>query len=146
MQTHAAENFRGPMAVSDSGPARRRRFLVGGVGGAACLCAAVAAISLRRSAPFEALAAGPTAKYGLRQPAERRAADGRLETRLRVVVGRDAYGVLARRYEGGTPGPTLRVSPGDRVAITVENLCGIPTDSRYLQLECSGTNFWGLSL
>jgi len=25
-------------------------------------------------------------------------------------------------------------------------LCGIPTDSRYLQLECSGTNFWGLSL
>jgi len=26
------------------------------------------------------------------------------------------------------------------------DLCGIPTDSRYLQLECSGTNFWGLSL
>jgi len=25
-------------------------------------------------------------------------------------------------------------------------LCGIPTDSRYLQRECSGTNFWGLSL
>ena len=25
-------------------------------------------------------------------------------------------------------------------------LCGIPIDSRYLQLECSGTNFWGLSL
>jgi hypothetical protein len=25
-------------------------------------------------------------------------------------------------------------------------LCGIPTDSRYLQLECSGTNFWGLPL
>jgi len=23
-------------------------------------------------------------------------------------------------------------------------LCGIPTDSKYLELECSGTNFWGL--
>ena len=28
----------------------------------------------------------------------------------------------------------------------VRDLCGIPTDSRYLQLECSGTNFWRLSL
>ena len=27
-----------------------------------------------------------------------------------------------------------------------QDLCGIPTDSRYLQLECSGTNFWELSL
>jgi len=27
-----------------------------------------------------------------------------------------------------------------------DDLCGIPTDSRYLQLECSGTNFWELSL
>ena len=26
------------------------------------------------------------------------------------------------------------------------DLCGIPTDSRYLQRECSETNFWGLSL
>jgi prolyl oligopeptidase len=50
------------------------------------------------------------------------------------------YPRVVKSWKRGTPLSEARV------VFEGEKLCGIPTDSRYLQLECSGTNFWELSL
>jgi len=117
-----------PRAALASGGQQRRR-LVAGVAAAACLLAATVAYHTLRGQPSSAA----TTKYGLRQPEERRSARGRLATRLRVVAARDAFGVVARRYEGATPGPTLRARPGDVVSVTVENRLGPEDRSAFAE-------------
>jgi FtsP/CotA-like multicopper oxidase with cupredoxin domain len=68
-------------------------------------------------APFERYAP-------LVEPEVRRSAGGVLETTLRVGYAyRDigGYRLSLRTYEGGIPGPTLRVRPGDRLKIRLVN-------------------------
>lgn len=58
------------------------------------------------------------------QPPELRSANGRLQLRLDAargtvpIAGRSAD---ARCYNGGTPGPTLRLKPGDRLSVSLHN-------------------------
>jgi len=58
------------------------------------------------------------------EPQTLRSADGRLEVTLRAEATQLPYGNGTRyalTYNGTAPGPTLRVRPGDRLVITLEN-------------------------
>lgn len=58
------------------------------------------------------------------EPAVRRSSGGMLETEIRVDYAyRDigGYRLNMRSYEGGSPGPTLRVKPGDTLRIRLVN-------------------------
>jgi len=60
----------------------------------------------------------------LRQPSELRSADGLLEVKLDAAPGRvtiGGRGATTLGYNGGLPGPTLRVRAGDRVAVRLHN-------------------------
>ena len=62
---------------------------------------------------------------------------------------RDPRQALQVQLEGAQDAQVVGVPPrpervpldGDGLVECGRDLCGIPTDSRYLQLECSGTNF-----
>ena len=78
------------------------------------------------------------------------------EARVARAGALAAAGARARRAEASAAASFAAVverleaaeaeSRGRAERLARAELCGIPTDSRYLQLECSGTNFWGLSL
>ena len=99
-----------------------RPALARGVAAAAVILAVVVAlmtlsyVRVDSTTPF-------ARRYGLRQAPLRRSRGGALRTRLRVGAGPDAFGVVSRRYERSTPGPTLVVAPGD--AVTVELVNGL---------------------
>ncbi len=99
-----------------------RQALARGVAAAAVILAVVVAlmtlsyVRVDSTTPF-------ARRYGLRQAPLRRSRGGALRTRLRVGAGPDAFGVVSRRYERSTPGPTLVVAPGD--AVTVELVNGL---------------------
>ena len=61
----------------------------------------------------------------------------------RLRDGGEALEAVARRVVPELEGPVVAGGREDAVRVDVDRvyLCGIPTDSRYLQLECSGTNF-----
>ena len=67
-----------------------------------------------------------------------------------VVVGLRDAGRGAVAGEGGDEEGQRRRDVAGRLdqehRDRERDLCGIPTDSRYLQRECSGTNYWGLPL
>lgn len=56
-------------------------------------------------------------------PTERRMYrnDREARTKLRIDVAVDPRGVIARSYDGLFPGPTIRVSPGSRLVVELEN-------------------------
>lgn len=76
----------------------------------------------------------------LAQPAELRSANGRLQLRLDAarspvqIGGRSAN---ALSYNGGTPGPTLRLKPGDRLGVTLHNGLDDPTNLHVHGLHVS---------
>lgn len=100
-----------------------RPALARGVAAAAVILAVVVAlmtlsyVRVDSTTPF-------ARRYGLRQAPLRRSRGGALRTRLRVGAGPDAFGVVSRRYERSTPGPTLVVAPGDAVTVEVVNGLG----------------------
>ena len=66
----------------------------------------------------------PIMHQPLIEPEVRRSADGVLQTSLRCAYAyRDVGGVrlYVRSYEGGSPGPTLRMKPGDTLKIRLSN-------------------------
>jgi FtsP/CotA-like multicopper oxidase with cupredoxin domain len=66
----------------------------------------------------------PWASEDLIEPEERRSVDGVLSTTLDVDYAyRDVggYRLFLRSYEGTSPGPTLRVNPGDKLKIEITN-------------------------
>jgi len=66
----------------------------------------------------------PAMDAPLIEPETRRAVDGVLQTTLRCAYGyRDIGGVrlYVRSYEGGSPGPTLRMKPGETLKIRMPN-------------------------
>ncbi|TFD78277.1 multicopper oxidase family protein [Cryobacterium fucosi] len=67
----------------------------------------------------------------LRQPTEQRSRDGVLEVTLDASPGRMRIGgrnATTLGYNGGLPGPTLRVRAGDRLAVTLRNGLTDPTN------------------
>ena len=106
-----------------SSPAQRAALLRT-CGGAAILLGIV--VSLVASAAMVATAPPPvgTVRFGLPQPQAKRSVAGRLRQRLVVDVGEDNFGVVARRYGGTAPAPTLLVEPGDTLTVDVQNKLG----------------------
>ncbi len=67
----------------------------------------------------------------LRQPTELKSRDGVLEVTLDAAPGQVRIGgrnAATLGYNGGLPGPTLRVRAGDRVAVTLHNGLADPTN------------------
>lgn len=108
----------------------RRRFLIEG---AALLTPGILTLAMSQGAAEE-MAHGtaprgvPRAPWdrdaALVEPEVRRSADGVLETTLRVAYAyKDigGYRLSLRSYEGGLPGPTLRLRPGDTLRIRLVN-------------------------
>ena len=123
-----------------SSPAQRAALLRT-CGGAAILLGIV--ISLVASAAMVATAPPPvgTVRFGLPQPQAKRSVAGRLRQRLVVDVGTDNFGVVARRYGGAAPAPTLLVEPGDTLTVVVDNKLGpeAPGDSLMTGLHRPNT-------
>jgi FtsP/CotA-like multicopper oxidase with cupredoxin domain len=87
-----------------------------------------AALTLRMSAAPQDARAGQTGAP-FREPEVRRSANGVLKTTLDLRLG--TYTVAGRvlelpMYEGGIPGPTFRLQPGDRLQIRYANNLKFP--------------------
>jgi FtsP/CotA-like multicopper oxidase with cupredoxin domain len=102
----------------------RRQVLIAGAGGVAVVGLAACGGSAKQSA-------SPRGGALFTQPNELVSKEGRLEVTLRAEAGTVPSGDgrrFAYTYNGGTPGPTLRVRPGDRLVITLENRLDEPTN------------------
>lgn len=117
---------------------RRNALLLGGLGagataaGGAGLWWSLAARSSSRSAPVTGA--------GLSQPSELRSANGRLEVRLEAAAARIQLAgqqALAFGYNGGIPGPTLRLRPGDVLGVVLVNNLDRPTNLHVHGLHVS---------
>ena len=106
--------------------ATRREFLGALAGGAALVGLAACGGSSNGAKPR--VPVGGTAFF---EPASLRSSNGRLEVTL-VAAGRMIPFGNGRRfaftYNGTTPGPTLRVRPGDTLVITLVNHLDTPTN------------------
>jgi len=97
---------------------RRQALLLGGLGVAGTVAGATGLLWTLTSPPL------PVSGGELTQPPEERSADGVLHVRLEaasgpvMLAGRQAAGLS---YNGGIPGPTLRLRPGDVLKITLVN-------------------------
>jgi FtsP/CotA-like multicopper oxidase with cupredoxin domain len=70
------------------------------------------------------MATPPAMDAPLIEPETRRSVNGVLQTTLRCTYAyRDIGGVrlYTRSYEGGSPGPTLRMKPGETLKIRMPN-------------------------
>ncbi|MEO8698193.1 MAG: multicopper oxidase family protein, partial [Acidimicrobiales bacterium] len=98
-------------------PTRRDFLALVGAGSAALL---VAGCSASNNGALPVSASGAS----FLQPAVLTSRAARLEVTLRAEARQVPYGKgtrFAYTYNGSTPGPTLRVRPGDRLIITLEN-------------------------
>ena len=96
----------------------RRRVLLAGSAGAAALGLSACGGSSDKSSN----AAKPGAPFT--QPKVLASSNGRLEVTLKAEAGTVPFGDATRfayTYNGTSPGPTLKVRPGDTLVITLEN-------------------------
>ncbi|TFD32260.1 multicopper oxidase family protein [Cryobacterium cryoconiti] len=83
---------------------------------------------------------GYTGGEPLRQPTELRSSDGLLEAQLAAAPGPAEIGgrtVTVFAYNEGLPGPTLRLRPGDRVRLRLQNGLADPTNLHVHGLHVS---------
>ncbi len=118
---------------------RRQVIILGGIG-AGVVVAGGAAVVLSQSvgnpgsptASSSPPSAGtPSALGTLREPAALASSEGRLVldlTAAPTTVEIDGTAVRALTYNGGLPGPTLRLKAGDRVELTFANRLDAPTN------------------
>lgn len=110
---------------------RRRALILAGLGAAAVAAGATGAL-----AGFDGAggaAAGrlqPTAGEPLRDPEVLASRGGRLAVELTAARGATLAGqaTAALGYNGSSPGPTLRVRPGDELAVRLTNRLDLPTN------------------
>ena len=108
---------------------RRRALLLGGLGAASLAAGITGWVGQGAGTPGGRLAVGSTGE-DLPEPPVLDSRDGRLEVSLTAapgvrLAGRDT-GALG--YNGASPGPTLRVRPGDDLAIRLTNRLDQPTN------------------
>lgn len=97
---------------------RRQALLLGGLGIAGTAAGGVGLIWTLTSRP------GPVAGGDLTQPPDLRSTDGQLQVRLEAAAGRVQLAgrqSMALGYNGGVPGPTLRLRAGDVLKIELVN-------------------------
>jgi FtsP/CotA-like multicopper oxidase with cupredoxin domain len=106
----------------------RRRALGLATVGAAGLAAGSAGWALRGGGSADRLT--PAAGSPLPQPTVLDSRAGRLQVELVVAPGARVAGqdTVALAYNGQIPGPTLRVRPGDELALRLTNRLGRPTN------------------
>jgi FtsP/CotA-like multicopper oxidase with cupredoxin domain len=103
------------LAVPGHSLTRRQMLVAGGVGAVTLALASCGSSDRTASAP-------PGSPF--RQPKVLTSTNGRLEVTLRAEANTVRYGDARRfayTYNGVTPGPTLRVRPGDTLVIALEN-------------------------
>lgn len=113
---------------------RRQALLLGGLGAAGTVAGGAGLIWSLSSPP------GPATGAGLIQPAELRSGNGQLQVRLEAAPGQlqlGGRGVSALGYNGGIPGPTLRVRAGDVLRISLVNSLSQPTNLHVHGLHVS---------
>jgi FtsP/CotA-like multicopper oxidase with cupredoxin domain len=117
-------------------PIDRRTALM--LGGAGLLSTTVGGVGLWRT--YSSLPLDVVSHQAFREPEQLRSRDGLLEVRLEaasgshVVAGRK---VTTLAYNGGLPGPTLRVKPGDTIRILLVNSLDQPTNLHVHGLHVS---------
>ena len=115
-------------------PISRRTFLgVGGLGVASLLAGGAESADL--FGRLDTVAGGE-----LRQPEELTSSDGVLDVRLEAGLREHRVaGARARTltYNGGLPGPTLRLRPGDRLRVELANRLEQPTNLHMHGLQVS---------
>src|SRR5450830_93782 len=104
---------------------RRSALILGGVGAAAVITGGTGLVwSL---ASDGSAVAGPAMK----EPEILRSTNGRLDVRLTTAAATVEIAgtqVTALTYNGGLPGPTLHVRPGDRIRVSLRNNLAAPTN------------------
>lgn len=116
---------------------RRQALLLGGLGAAGTVAGGAGLIWSLTSGP------GPTAGGSLIQPQELRSDAGQLQVRLEAAPGQLQLAgrqVSALGYNGGIPGPTLRVRAGDVLKVTLANSLSQPTNLHVHGLHVSPEN------
>jgi FtsP/CotA-like multicopper oxidase with cupredoxin domain len=76
----------------------------------------------------------------LTQPSELNSSNGRLQLRLDAALGTVQIGgrrATALNFNGGVPGPTLRLKAGDRLGVTLHNELDSPTNLHVHGLHVS---------
>ncbi len=127
------------MTAADNTRLSRRQVLAGlGTGGALIAVGGLAACTRNPSSTTGdgSTANGSTTNGSLpssefAQPSEVTSQDGHLEVALIAASANVAYAGGTRwalTYHGSTPGPTLRVRPGDVLTVTLENHLDTPTN------------------
>lgn len=109
----------------------RRRVLAGiATGGALVATGGIAACTRTlTSTSNEGIGSGPRPGFG--EPPVLTSREGRLEVTLTAAAATVPYGDGTRwalTYNGSTPGPTLRVRPGDLLVVTLDNQLDAPTN------------------
>ncbi|MEJ7704391.1 MAG: multicopper oxidase family protein [Geodermatophilaceae bacterium] len=113
---------------------RRRALQLGGLGLASSIVGGVG-LAWGGNSRFE-----PVTGAAMVEPQVLRSADGLLQVRLEAaegsvrVAGREA---TALGYNGGFPGPTLLLQPGDRLRVQLANRLGDPTNLHVHGLHVS---------
>ncbi|SPM38323.1 Multicopper oxidase with three cupredoxin domains (includes cell division protein FtsP and spore coat protein CotA) [Mycobacterium numidiamassiliense] len=108
---------------------RRRALILGGIGAVAATAVAIDSVASHAGSGTERWSPADTGNQ-LNQPAMVDSKDGRLELELIAaagvrLAGRDTH---ALGFNDSSPGPTLRVRPGDELAVRLTNRLDKPTN------------------
>ena len=119
---------------------RRGALLLGGAGAAAAVAGGAGLWWSLVSTPQPPGAAGGPEGSGLRSPPELRSSGGKLQLTLEAARGELELGgrpATALCYNGTSPGPTLRLRPGDELGIRLVNNLDEPTNLHVHGLHVS---------
>ncbi len=117
------------------GPVSRRNTLLLVGLGAVAIAAGSAGLWWTAGSPFS-----PEAGLDFSEPEELRSSNGRLQVRLEASPGEVQLGgrpASALGYNGGVPGPTLRVRAGDVLDVELVNSMDVPTNLHVHGLHVS---------
>lgn len=115
-------------------PITRRTLIMGGVGAAVVAAGGAVVLWSRTAGPGTVPAATatlPAVAADLAEPTVLRSTGGQLDVALTAAPGRVAIGgvaVDALTYNGGLPGPTLVLRPGDVLSLSLANQLHDPTN------------------